>query len=76
MNNTKRKELSKIKAMLDDAKTKIESIIDEEQDCFDNLTEGLQQTAMGQAMEDAISNMEDAAGLIEEAIESLDSASI
>lgn len=76
MNNSKRKELSKIKAMLDDAKNKIESIIDEEQDCFDNLTEGLQQTAMGQAMEDAIGNMEDAAGLIEEAIESLDSASI
>lgn len=44
------------------------SILDEEQDAFDNMPEGLQSSYRGMCSEDAIDNMED----MEEVIELLD----
>ena len=76
MNNQKRKELNRATALLEEAREIIESVLDEEQDNYDNLTEGLQQTMRGQYMEEAIENMESAIDSIDDAIGALEDASL
>ena len=76
MNNQKRKELSKASALLEEAKGIIESVLEDEQDGFDNMTESLQQTERGQMMEEAISNMECAVDAVDEAISYVEDASM
>ena len=44
----------------------------EEENAFDNLTEGLQQTMRGEQMEENVSEMEEAIDKIDEVIECLD----
>ena len=48
-----------------DAKTMIEELRDEEQEKFDNLSEGLQQSERGQAIEAAVSALDEAMSAIE-----------
>lgn len=76
MNQNDRKELGKVLALLDEARGIIEAIRDGEQDKFDNLSEGLQQTEKGQKFEEAVSaldsaldSIDEAAGYINESIE-------
>lgn len=74
MNNEKRNRLNDIKIKLTLLAKKLEEVMDSEQDSFDNLTEGLQATSRGAAMEDAIDNMSSALEAIEEAIDYIDDA--
>ena len=74
MNNTKRKELKKAIDLLEEAKSRIETIMNEEQEGFDNLNEGLQQSMSGQAMEEAVGNMETAIDSIDDAISYIEEA--
>ena len=67
MNNLRRKELRKAMELLSEARGLIESVMDEEQDAFDNLPEGLQCSDRGEAMEEMISTMEDVISSLEEA---------
>jgi exonuclease VII small subunit len=67
MNNQDRKELERAIEMISEAKSIIESIKDGEQEKFDNLSEGLQQSEKGQKFEENVSSLY-------EAISSLDSA--
>ena len=67
MNKERRKELSKIckeleivKDTIDSLDYRIECELDAEDYSFNNLTEGLQATARGQAMENAVDAMDDA----------------
>jgi hypothetical protein len=53
-------EISKQCAVLEDIKN-------ENQDSFDNLSEGLQQTDKGQEMEQAISDLDEAISALQEA---------
>ena len=69
MNKARRKWLSTIVESLENAKYEIESVRDEEQDCFDNLPEGIQYSERGDEMEENISTMEDALSNIDDAIE-------
>ena len=57
MNNEKRSKLNDIKLKLTFLIKKLEEVMDSEQDSFDNLTEGLQATSRGAAMEEDIDNM-------------------
>ena len=59
MNKQRRAELDKASQMIENAKGIIENCQAEEQDCFDNLTEGLQQTERGQLMEENVSRLQD-----------------
>ena len=52
-------------------KTQISSILNEEQDAFDNMPEGLQSSYRGMCSEDAIDNMEEASEKLDEVIELL-----
>lgn len=72
MNREQRKEIKELIKQLEVVKDKIDSIRDDEEDKFDNLSEGLQATMRGQDMEDAISNMEDAIDNIAEAVANLE----
>ena len=78
MNNTRRRRISELKTQIDfvnnqlkDANKKLSSILNEEQDAFDNMPEGLQSSYRGMCSEDAIDSMEEASEKLDEVIELL-----
>ena len=52
----------------------IEDVLNEEQDAFDNLPEGLQVSDRGADMEDYIASLEDVISNLEDAQEQIDTA--
>ena len=74
MNNERRKSINTLIDLIDDARSQLETIKDEEQEAYDNLPEGLQQAERGQASEQAISCLEDAISSLEDAVGSLEEA--
>lgn len=76
MNNERRKVLKSIKTSLEELSQKLDDVMNDEQIAFDNLTEGLQATARGAAMEEAIDNISSAIDCIDEAIEYIEEAEI
>jgi hypothetical protein len=74
MNKNDRKELEKALALLGEAQEIIDAIKDGEQEKFDNLSEGLQQTEKGQKFEETVSILEDAWNSIDEAVGSINEA--
>lgn len=75
MNKERRKQLDKAIAMLDEAKSIIESVRDEEQDAFDNMPESLQAGERGEKMESAISLMDEVIDEIDSSLDNLNEAS-
>ena len=78
MNDTRRRRINEVKAQIDfannylkEASKKLSSILNEEQDAFDNMPEGLQSTYRGMCSEDAIDNMEEASDKLDEVIKLL-----
>lgn len=78
MNNTRRRRINELKMQIDfvnnqlkDASKRLSSILNEEQDAFDNMPEGLQNSCRGMCSEDAIDSMEEASDKLDEAIELL-----
>ena len=74
MNGNRRKRIAIIvnglNVLLDD----IQSLLEEEQNAFDALPESLQEAERGEAMQEAIDNLDAASSSVEEAVESLESA--
>ena len=67
MNKQRREKICKLKARIQSTQTELKqisselsSILNEEQDAFDNMPEGLQSSYRGMCSEDAIDSMEDA----------------
>lgn len=54
-------------------KSAIETIRDEEQEKFDNLPEGLQQSENGQKFEEIVSSLDEAISNLQDAINNIDS---
>lgn len=71
MNAKQRKELQGYADSLDEIKCAIEEMRDDEECKFDNMPEGLQESERGEAMQEAIDNLESASSSIEEAIDYL-----
>ena len=71
MNKERRKELAKAIAQLEEIRDTIEYVRDEEQEAYDNMPESLQDTDRGQAMLEAIDNLDYATGNIDDAIDNL-----
>lgn len=78
MNGTRRRRLREIKTQIDfansqlkDASKRLSSTLNEEQDAFDNMPEGLQSSYRGMCSEDAIDSMEEASDKLDEVIELL-----
>ena len=66
MNKQRREKIRQLKTQIDLIKTdlkkvssELSSILNEEQDAFDNMPEGLQSSYRGMCSEDAIDSMED-----------------
>lgn len=74
MNKQRRKRITEAMELLQQAQAIIEEVKDEEQDAFDNLPEGLQGSERGEAMEEAISNLEEAYDNMDDIISSLEAA--
>jgi len=74
MNDQRRKAIEAVLADLADLRSRVEAIHQEEQEAFDNMPEGLQQTTNGQASEAAASALDDALGAFDEIESSLDEA--
>jgi len=74
MNNERRKEIARIIGELQQLQSDIENVLGEEQDAFDNMPEGLQQSDRGQAAENAIDELESATSAVEEAVSALENA--
>ena len=71
MNKQRRKELGKIQDQLMDLQTALEELTVEEQDCYNNLPEGIQDSERGEAMTEAVEYMEAAYDNIQDAIDNI-----
>ena len=74
MNRNRRKEIKSAIEQLQKLCSTIENLRDEEQDYFDTMPENFQYGERGEAAEEAITNLEDALSIIEDAIGSLELA--
>lgn len=74
MNNTRRKAITKLMVQIEELRSDLECLLDEEQEAFDNMPEGLQYSERGERMEEIISYIEDAVGSLEEVNENLEEA--
>ena len=75
MNNTRRKEIDKLTAQIEEIKEAIEALRDEEQEAFDNMPESLQDGERGEKMQSAIDALEYAADDLQECLDHLSEAS-
>ena len=78
MNKQRREKISKLKIRFQSTKAELKqlsselfSILNEEQDAFDNMPEGLQSSYRGMCSEDAIDSLEETSDKLDEVIELL-----
>lgn len=71
MNKNRRKQLEDICKKLEELNDKLDGILSDEQDYFDNMPENLQGSMRGSDSEEAIDLMEEAIGSIEAAIDTI-----
>lgn len=74
MNDKRRKRLSEASALLSRASDIISDVLDEEQDCLDNMPENLQYSDRYESMEAAVDRLNDALSEIDSAENSLSEA--
>jgi hypothetical protein len=75
MNKRDRVELDKAVTLIEEAKAIVESIGESEQEKFDNLSEGLQQSERGEGFQSAAEELSNVATSLEDAISSIQTAS-
>lgn len=73
MNKQRRKQLEKVVELLTAQMEELEYIKDEEQECYDNLPEGLQCSEKGEVMEENIDEIDSAISDLENVIEYISS---
>ena len=78
MNKQRREKIRQLKVRFQDIQTELKQasselffILNEEQDAFDNMPEGLQSSYRGRCSEDAIDSMEEASEKLDEVMELL-----
>ena len=75
MNKERRKQISSVVDAIDVALEAVRDIAGEEQEAFDAMPEGLQDSERGQASSEAAASLEEVVGMLEEAMDLLDRAS-
>lgn len=63
-------EIAALWSKLDDCKSELETLKDDEQEKFDNMSDGLQQGERGQAIEEAAGQLSEAFDALETAVSS------
>lgn len=71
MNKQRRKTIEEVIGLLEDAKSTLETITEEEQEAYDNLPEGIQDSERGETMYNNVSEMEEASSTLEDVISQL-----
>lgn len=71
MNKQRRQKLKELRNEIESCKNKLQIILDEEQDYFDNMPENLQGSMRGSDSEDAIDTMESCIDELDEVIKEL-----
>ena len=71
MNKTRRKWLADVISQLEEKRDELWSIYEEEESCYDNLPESLQESDRGTEMQDNMGTIEDAYNDLDNLIESL-----
>lgn len=71
MNKQRRNRLQKVIEKLEELKEEVIFICEEEQEAYDNMPEGLQDSERGQQIYDNISNLEDQESNFEDLIDNL-----
>lgn len=66
MNKSRRARLDKILEQIDDIICDINTVREEEEEAYENLPESIQDSDRGQAMTDAIDNLEEAINNLED----------
>lgn len=74
MNKQNRKVIEGYINSLEDIKQNVEDMIEDETEKLDNLPEGLQESELGESIQNAIDYLEDASDAIGEAIDYLNEA--
>lgn len=72
MNNQRRKEIKSIIKTLEEAVERLNSVCSDEEDAFDNMPEGIQDSDRGDTMQENIEALEEAVESIEEVIGNLE----
>ncbi|EDH5631395.1 hypothetical protein CB172_13235 [Salmonella enterica subsp. enterica serovar Claibornei] len=67
MNNERRKRLAALSQQLSELKDEIQAVLDEEEEAFNNLPEGLQSGERGDSMQTDIASLDAAVSALEEA---------
>ena len=71
MNKQRRQKIRDVRKEIENCKENLQKILDEEQDCFDNMPENLQGSMRGSDSEDAIDTMENCIEDLESIIKEL-----
>ena len=74
MNKSRRKQIESVIGKLEEIKSEIDMIREEEQDCLWNMPENLQGSERYERAEEAVSDMDSAMDDLEEVIELLEGA--
>lgn len=74
MNKSRRVRIDRIIEMIDELMSDVYVLYEEENDAYENLPDSLKDSERGEAMYDAVSNLEDAYGSLEEANDYLECA--
>ncbi len=74
MNNERRKRLAALSQQLVELKDDVQAVLDEEEEAFNNLPEGLQSGERGDAMQTDIASLDAAICALEEAGDQLTEA--
>ena len=71
MNNVRRKQIREAMELIHQAYEILSVVTEEEQDAFDNLPEGLQESEKGEQIEANVEELEDACDNLDETYETL-----
>ena len=74
MNAQRRKAISKLIEQVEGIQSDIEMYKDEEEECYYNLPDSIQESDRGEAMQDAISQLEDAYDSLDDVLSYLEDA--
>ena len=74
INNKKREILSSVISKIDDAKNWLQGVLDDEENCLNNMPENLEGSERYNKLEDAVDALEGAADKLDEAKEDIEEA--
>lgn len=74
MNAQRRKAINKLLDQIEGIQQDIEMYKDEEEECYYNLPDSIQESERGEAMQDAISQLDDAYNSLDDVISYLEEA--